>query len=153
MVIVVFPSEIEEKKDENWSMVYSSNERVSIENFCHCSVPKLGQHSRYDYYEGRVNVFSHKEREVIASFVEKNNKIQKEDITQHFESYDFIKNPEKFFERALEKGVFHQQRDGIYTVSVPSMKTWLIHHYSVSKKQWKIKETTCQSGKDVIKKR
>ncbi|MCY4159756.1 MAG: ATP-binding protein [Bacteroidetes bacterium] len=95
-------------------------------------VYKLGTEKREAYYEQRTEEISRKERRSLAKLI-KNIAIEDgldgEDI-EEFLSRDF--GPDRatdLFNRVVEKGILHRQK-GVYTVPIPSMRTWLISNYA-----------------------
>jgi len=101
-------------------------------------VYKLGKDRREAYYEQRAEGITRKERSSLARLIKDDateDGLDKEDI-EEFLSLDF--GPEKaeyLFNRALEKGILHRQK-GVYTIPIPSMRTWLISNYARVRKEF-----------------
>jgi len=92
----------------------------------------LGEERRMDYYEQRAEEITRKERRSLARLISsfaKEDGLDKEDI-EEFLSRDFgLEKAKDVFNRAIEKGVLHRQK-GVYTIPIPSMRTWLISTYA-----------------------
>ncbi|MCY4204776.1 MAG: hypothetical protein OXE92_03515 [Bacteroidetes bacterium] len=95
-------------------------------------VYKLGKDRCESYYKQRAEKISRKERGSLAWLVENisvEGGIDKEDIEAALsQEYDSDKARD-LFKRLLERGILHSQ-DGVYTIPIPSMRTWLISNYA-----------------------
>ncbi|MCY4206310.1 MAG: ATP-binding protein [Bacteroidetes bacterium] len=100
-------------------------------------VYRLGMQRREAYYEQRTEEITRKERCSLARLVNNpaiSDKLDREDIEEIL-SRDF--GPDKatdLFNRAVEKGILHRQK-GVYTIPIPSLRTWLISNYAREPKE------------------
>ncbi|MCY4162307.1 MAG: ATP-binding protein [Flavobacteriaceae bacterium] len=90
----------------------------------------LGKAKRTNYYHGRIEELEGEERELIAQLLkEQKSRFSKNDIVFFFQNKLDSNESKNLFDRALGKGVFHQNQDGFFNVPVPSMKNWLLSEY------------------------
>ncbi|MCY4162436.1 MAG: ATP-binding protein [Flavobacteriaceae bacterium] len=95
-------------------------------------VLKDGEQKRFDYYDERFDTLTLKETELITELliVHRNvDEFRDESIIDFFKEKTSLEEAEKLFDRTVEKGVFHRQKNKKYSVAVPSMRTWLIDQF------------------------
>ncbi|MCY4266724.1 MAG: hypothetical protein OXC67_02415 [Flavobacteriaceae bacterium] len=86
------------------------------------------------------------EKRAMTEFIQDHKEIEKEYFINYFNDHNVIKNPKSFFNELVQRGVFHKQKDGSYSVPMPSMRTWMIEQFG------NIKGRLTQPNKDSIKK-
>ena len=97
------------------------------------TVLEQGRENRREYYEGRMAEFVSEERTSFAqiiSSVPQDRSLKKTEILAHLaKEYGEEKAKELFF-RSVQKGVFYYSaKVGDYSVSIPSMRDWLLENY------------------------
>ncbi|MCY4298363.1 MAG: ATP-binding protein [Flavobacteriaceae bacterium] len=92
----------------------------------------LGNESRFEYYRKRIKGLRTSEADLVVSFFKqhsKKNLFTDQEVIAFFEQTLNYEKADQLFEKAWQRGIFHQVDEHGYRVSVPSMKDWFCHHY------------------------
>ncbi len=96
-------------------------------------VYQLGEERCEAYYQQRANGITIKERCSLARLMKNTTPgkgFYQEDIEEALsQEYDDSDKAKRLFKRAVERGILHSQ-DEVYTIPIPSMRTWLVSNYS-----------------------
>jgi len=96
-------------------------------------VYRLGEDRRKAYYKQRTKGISGGERGSLARLIKnvaRGKGLYREDIEAALsQEYRDPDKAEDLFKRAVERGILHSQ-DEIYTIPIPSMRTWLVSNYA-----------------------
>ncbi|MCY4216707.1 MAG: ATP-binding protein [Flavobacteriaceae bacterium] len=101
-------------------------------------VLEISREKKIWYYDRRVKPFTKKECQQMAQFldVSQNQEVFSAEVIIEFLNKTYSLNEsERIFHLAVEKGVFHRNKDKDYTVPIPSMRTWLVNQFLKKKKQ------------------
>lgn len=104
-------------------------------------VLELSREKKIWYYDRRVKPFTKKECQQMAQFldVSQNQEVFSAEVIIEFLNKTYSLNEsERIFHLAVEKGVFHRNKDKDYTVPIPSMRTWLVNQFLKKKKQMNV---------------
>ncbi|MCY4204620.1 MAG: hypothetical protein OXE92_02710 [Bacteroidetes bacterium] len=96
----------------------------------------IGMERREAYYEQRAEGVSRKERCSIARLIKNvsiRDELDKEDIEATLSQEYGPDKAAELFNRALQKGILHSQKGGVYTIPIPSLHSWLVSHYAKEK--------------------
>ncbi|MCY4205532.1 MAG: ATP-binding protein [Bacteroidetes bacterium] len=95
-------------------------------------VYKLGAERREKYYEQRTEEISRKERCSLARMIQNisiEDGLDEKDIEEFLSREYGSAEAKDLFKRAVKRGILHSQK-GVYTIPIPSMRTWLISNYA-----------------------
>lgn len=88
-----------------------------------------GLELRHQFYRYRLDGFRTSECQLLVDFLKANQELKSfsdEPIIHFFnQKYHNEEKSEQLFEKALERGLFHQNKNMRYVIPVPSMRTWL----------------------------
>ncbi|MCY4160445.1 MAG: ATP-binding protein [Flavobacteriaceae bacterium] len=118
-----------------------------------------GTQAKKRYYHRRTRRLSMKEKETMVSFLNHQqhpSEFQKEDWMAFFQKTFEKEETISIFQKALHDGCIHEQTNGCYQFSIPSMQSWLSQTFrpkpplSLSPKETSLptKGTIFQSGDD-----
>ena len=97
-----------------------------------------GAKYRKMYYQRRADGIDKKKRQILAKIfadVPLGETMYLEDIMSVLENEYTPEVAEKFFKKALERGIIDERKDGDYGIPIPSFHTWLVDEYAKGKSQ------------------
>ncbi len=83
------------------------------------------------YYEQRCTGLLIEDCEAVASAIKTLPKFfRKSEVIHFFTKEESLLKPEELFQNCLSRGIFHLNNNRLFSVPIPSFKTWLIDEYS-----------------------